>query len=165
MVSTYQTRSTQELIAVKATLLAHIGTACDDTADRLAAHLDAIEAELGRRQAAHPVVVRTETVVVDEDGELGEVTAWHCPNCDERVGPGWGFCRTCGVKVAPPETTGPVYLVVFRAPSGAERYAYDRFGEAVATFGTKGDARAYAQASKRAWGRTAIAGYEIREAA
>ena len=46
MVSTYEDRSIPELIAVKDHLLSAIGGACDEVAERLAAHLDAVQTEL-----------------------------------------------------------------------------------------------------------------------
>jgi len=97
MVSAYTDRSTAELIAVKATLLAHIGTACDDTAERLAAHLDAIETELGRRRAG--TIIARPNEWLDEDGELAEDTTFHCPACDGLVAPTRSFCLRCGTRI------------------------------------------------------------------
>lgn len=98
MVSTYSHRSTAELLAVKDALLSGIGGACSETALRLAAHLDAIEDELGRRVSHHYLLVRAE-VDINEDGEAEEVLSLHCPACDERMHNLRSYCPRCGTAV------------------------------------------------------------------
>ena len=85
MVSTYEDRSTAELQAVKNTLLEAIGGACDETAARIAAHLDAIEAQLARRRAGAIIVRVFHTE--DEDGEACIDIGHYCPACDSLVRP------------------------------------------------------------------------------
>lgn len=99
MVSTYEDRSIPELIAVKDRLLSAIGGACDEVAERLAAHLDAVQLQLDRRVVP---MERRERTEVDEDGEIVMSVSMHCPNCEARCRPSTSFCHRCGqcVRVA-----------------------------------------------------------------
>lgn len=93
MVSTYEDRSIPELIAVKDRLLSAIGGACDEVAERLAAHLDAVQLQLDRRIAP---MARRERMEVDENGGVLFSISYHCPACDGRCRPNNPFCPTCG---------------------------------------------------------------------
>ena len=93
MVSTYEDRSIPELIAVKDHLLSAIGGACDETAERLAAHLDAVQSQLDRRVVP---MVREERLEVDEEGCIVRSIRWACPSCDSRCRPSSQYCPACG---------------------------------------------------------------------
>lgn len=93
MVSTYEDRSIPELIAVKDRLLSAIGGACDEVAERLAAHLDAVQLQLDRRVVP---MVKQERLEVDEEGCIVRSIRWACPTCDRRCRPSNPYCPTCG---------------------------------------------------------------------
>lgn len=95
MVSTYSRRSTAELQRIKSGLLSRVSLN-DENADRICAHLDAVEAELQRR--THPMILRI-VHGEDEDGEATIDIGHYCPNCDGLVRVGWPFCRICGTAM------------------------------------------------------------------